>query len=145
MKVTVLRGISGSGKTTWANQQKGALIISTDLFFIKDGVYVYDRSKLEDYHRQSFRQFIEAILRSEPWIIVDNTNIMPWDYAPFVTVGEAYHYETEILTFPCSVEVSRGRKTLVPPEELERMYDRLEDATRRMPARFKKIHRFMSA
>lgn len=142
MRVTILRGISGSGKTTWANAYANqALIVSTDHFFLQEGVYQFDPLKLAEYHERCFREFLEGILAHAEWIIVDNTNISAWEYAPYVLAGRAYGYEVELRTFECPVDVSRMRKQLVPENELQGTFERLERETRMMPKRFRSIHR----
>ena len=146
MKVTVLRGISGSGKTTWTKAHESkAHIVSADFYFMRDGVYTFDPQKLEENHAKCFRAFMEALLKSEEWIIVDNTNICAWEYSPYVLAAEAYGYAVELVTFECSVEVSLSRKDAVPPEKLRATSQRLEEEARRMPRRFKGIHRVISS
>lgn len=142
MKVTVLRGISGSGKSTWANQQ-GVPVFSTDAYFLVDGEYRYDPTKIGEYQNRNFRAFIEALSEKESWIIVDNTNICAWEYSPYILAGQAFGYETELITFVCSPEVSLARKKLVPQEQLIRTYTQLMEETRKMPGRFRSIHRIV--
>ncbi len=144
MKVTVLRGISGSGKSTWVERNApNAVVVSADHFFMKDGVYQFDPSQLAENHQRCFRLFMEAILRSEAWIVVDNTNIMAWEYAPYVQAGQAFGYEVEILTLNCSVDMSRARKDRVPPKDVERTFIALQRETMEMPRRFQSIHRLI--
>lgn len=47
-----MRGVPGSGKSTKAKQLAGikGLVYSTDDFFMKNGDYVYDPSKIGEYH-----------------------------------------------------------------------------------------------
>ena len=145
MRITVLRGISGAGKSTWAARHAHeALVVSTDAFFLVRGEYRFDPRKLQENHGRCFRAFMEGILRAKPWIIVDNTNVQAWEYAPYVLAGQAYGYEVELLTFPCSVETSLARKQLVPAEDLRHIHARFEQETREMPRRFRGIHRLMA-
>jgi predicted kinase len=142
MKVTILRGISGSGKSTWAKEHgEEALVVSADVFFLQDGTYQFDPSRLQEVHINCFRRFMEAIFTSVPWVIVDNTNISAWEYSPYVLAAQAYGYEVEILTFNCSVELSRSRKNLVPLPSLHRTCERCNQETLTMPSRFKPLHR----
>lgn len=144
MRISVLRGISGSGKTTWAKQHEGkALVLSTDHYFLVDGEYRFDPMKLGENHRRCFREFAEAVLKSEPWIIVDNTNLSAWEYAPYVVMGEAYGYQVELLTFMVTPEVSLQRKQLVKEDDLHRSYQRFVRESAHMPSRFERIHRVM--
>lgn len=84
---------------------------------------------------------MEAILRSEPHIIVDNTNIESWEYSPYVQTGEAFGYEVELLTLECTVEIAHSRKKLIDLKTLERLHANLARETEQMPKRFQKIHR----
>lgn len=145
MRLTILRGISGSGKTTWANLHcHEATIISIDAFFFgKDGVYHFDISKRPEFIKRSFRQFLDAAQCGTPWIIIDNTNTAAWEFSPYVLVGEAYGYEVEILSFPCSIELSRARKNRVPLDTLRASSARFERETRSLPGPFRAIHRMI--
>ena len=142
MKATILRGISGSGKSTWANQQS-ASVFSTDRYFMVDGIYQYDPAKLATYHNQNLRAFIEALLQQDPWVIVDNTNVFAWEYAPYVLSAQAFGYTVEIITFVCPPEVSLQRKNLVPQDQLLRSYQQLTRETELMPYRFRPMHRLV--
>ncbi|MCC7522691.1 AAA family ATPase [Candidatus Uhrbacteria bacterium] len=142
MRVTVLRGISGAGKSTWVKQHAAdARIVSADRFFIVDGEYRFDPSKLQENHGKCFRAFMDAIRSGEPHIVVDNTNIEAWEYSPYVIAAEAFGYVVELLTLDCTVEASLSRKALVNKASLERMHQALARETEQMPKRFQYIHR----
>jgi len=49
----IMRGLPGSGKSTKAKLFAGekGLIYSTDDFFIIDGKYIYDPTKIVEYHQ----------------------------------------------------------------------------------------------
>lgn len=142
MKVTILRGISGSGKTTWTKKNApDATIVSTDNFFIVDGVSVYDASKLEENHRKAFRLFLDSLAASKEWIIVDNTNVNAWEYSPYVLAAGAYDYDIEILTFECSADVAWSRKQLLSEEKLRNIAETFVRETDRMPRKFKGINK----
>jgi predicted kinase len=141
MRITVLRGISGSGKSTWVkNNAPDAHVVSADHFFMIDGEYKFDPSKLQENHTKCFREFMDAILSSEAHIVIDNTNIQAWEYSPYVIAGEAFGYTVEILTLECTVEASLSRKDLVKQKSLERMHAELTRETEYMPKSFQKIH-----
>lgn len=144
MRVIILRGLSGSGKSTWASQYADrATIVSTDAFFYVDGVYRHDQTKLREYHGRTFRLFLEALQRGDALIIVDNTNIEPWEFSPYVLAGEAFGYPVELLTMRCSLETALARKQLVPREHMERIYVTFKAFTERMPGRFRQMHRII--
>lgn len=144
MKVTILRGISGSGKTTWAKKNApDATIVSTDNFYVVDGVYTYDINKLEENHRKAFRLHLDSLAAGKEWIVVDNTNVHAWEYSPYVLAAGAYGYEVELLTFECSVEVSMSRKQLVAEDKLRNISETFIRETERMPRKFKGINKII--
>jgi predicted kinase len=146
MRVTILRGISGSGKSTWAKTQAPqAYVVSTDTYFIQpDGSIQFDGSKLKEFHGRAFRDFMEAVFRKEPWIVVDNTNILMAEFAPYVAVAEAYDYQVEILTLACSVETAQARKRLVAEWKVRKTFKELHEETLRFPRYLAEIHRVIA-
>ncbi len=57
--VYILRGVPGSGKSTRAALFAGTsgIIHSTDSYFYKNGEYLYDPSKLGEYHDKNYEAF----------------------------------------------------------------------------------------
>ena len=144
MKVTILRGISGSGKTTWAKTHaSNATIVSTDDFYVIDGVYTYDASKIEENHRKAFRLFIDSLSAGKEWIVVDNTNVNAWEYSPYVLAAGAYGYDAEILTLECSADVALSRKQLVAEDKVRNIAENFVRETERMPRKFKGINKMI--
>lgn len=144
MKVTVLRGISGAGKTTWTKTHaSSAVVVTADRYLGEDGVYRFNPQKLQENHNDCFHDFIEALLRAAPWIVVDNTNVYAWEYSPYVLAAQAYGYEVELVTLHCSVDLSLSRKDQVPSDELRLMSNVLDEETHTMPKRFKQVHRII--
>ncbi len=145
MRLTILRGISGSGKSTWAQRHAHeAVVVSTDAYFVDaDGIYRFDANKLQDHHRRCFREALEAMLAHEPWIIVDNTNLCAWEFSPYVLAGEALGYTVEILSIPCTLACSTARKAWLQEDQLARSLARFEEETRRLPSRFRPLHHLL--
>jgi predicted kinase len=91
----ILRGLPGSGKSTMS----GILIanvVSADFYFMKDGVYLFDKSKLNDAHKQCKEKFIYYVDRGHD-VVVDNTNTKRWQYAWYKTYAEEHGYKVHIL------------------------------------------------
>lgn len=109
-KVYILRGISGSGKTTYIlNNFPEALVCSADHFFMKDGQYVFDQKLLGKAHQYCFRTFIEAIQSKAPLICVDNTNTSAWQISPYYIAAETFGYDVEIIELNVDPEVAAKR------------------------------------
>ena len=73
-----MRGFPGSGKSFTAKELAasiGAVIYSTDEFFVKNGVYKFVRKMLSDAHQWNRLRFQKAVENLVPSIIIDNTNV----------------------------------------------------------------------
>lgn len=143
MKVILLRGISGAGKTTWAKKHvpPDGVIVSADYFFIQpNGTYIFDVKQLHNAHSACFRDFLDAIDQHTPTIIVDNTNIHRWEFQPYLIVAEARGYEVELITFRCDPEVAIARQQRCSPSHVRIMARNLEQQERFFPSELKQIH-----
>ncbi len=142
MKVIILRGISGSGKTTWiAKNTPEAFVVSADHFFLdENNEYRYDATKLQEAHESCYRAFIEALTDKRPLIAVDNTNVALWEITPYNLAARAFGYDVEILTLSCPPELAISRKQLVPENHVHRTAHRLTEETKRFPPFIKAIH-----
>lgn len=136
-KILILRGIPGSGKSTFAAQQKGATIVSADDFFLTaNGTYEYDRSRIQEAHQDCFKKFLKAVERGDELIIVDNMNAQAWEISPYYMVGTVSGYAVEILNFTTDVQTSAARNIHnVPEKDIERTARLLK--TVRLPKHWK--------
>ncbi len=103
-QVIIMRGLPGSGKSTFARKfvetiNDGAncrfyssSIRSTDQQFMVDGVYTFNPKLLGINHGRNFDLFCDDIENGIDIIIVDNTNIKRRDFAAYVTFAEANGY-----------------------------------------------------
>jgi predicted kinase len=118
-KVIILRGISGSGKSTLAKKLKEengpAVICSADNYFMKGDKYEFNPKELTAAHGACFKQYLE-LLRDPKFghgevqlLIVDNTNILAWEIAPYMLSASAYGWDAEILTIMCPEEIAAAR------------------------------------
>lgn len=110
--VKILSGVSGSGKSTWA-QDKG-VVFSADHFFLQEGVYRFDPSKLQEAHEACLHDFVCEVQGMEPLegdadIIVDNTNTTVEEIAPYYAVARAFGYQVELITFHIEWEIAAQR------------------------------------
>jgi predicted kinase len=61
-KVTIVRGISGSGKSTYA-KSLGILHLESDMFFMQNGKYNWSADHIKFAHEWCFRTFKDAVLK----------------------------------------------------------------------------------
>ena len=103
-KVIVLSAVSGTGKSTYAKSLAGlhregsVCIVSTDTYFLVDGEYRYDPTKISEAHAQCFKEFLGALWLGHALVIVDNTNLSQREISPYMLGAAALGYEAEIHT-----------------------------------------------
>lgn len=141
MKVYIIRGAPGTGKTTEASKimdkNENAVHCSADNYFYEVAA-VNGTSYLDEFkpwlvgkaHQFCWGAFIHAlVVMSEETIIVDNTNTYKWEYENYVLLAEELGYEVEIIITDMSksAEVYHERNTHdVPLEVIERMLREFE-------------------
>lgn len=134
-KIILLRGVSGSGKSTLAKKIVGdGVILSTDDYFLKDGVYFFDPKKLGVYHKLNQQRAEQSMVDGVTPIIIDNTMSMPWEAKPYVDLADKYNYKIiikELPTPPLEELVTRQEKRKninksLPKEVLEKLINRFK-------------------
>jgi predicted kinase len=93
--VYIMRGISGSGKSTVASKLsiKEDYICSTDKYFMVNGEYKFDRSKLGEYHKRNFELFSSFLAQDVPVVVVDNTNCKRKEFKRYIDKAKEHGYE----------------------------------------------------
>ena len=138
MKVIILRAGSGAGKSTWIKTYNpGAVIFSADQFFMVDGEYKFDVTKLPEAHATCLRSFI-AFCQNPPegvnTVIVDNTNTTVAELAPYAQVALVYGHELQLYTFVYDPAVAFKRNTHgTPLKGCIEMHARLQEQTKFLP------------
>ena len=118
----LLRGLPGSGKSTLA-KSLGAEYIEADMFFMRDGEYKFDPSKLKDAHNWC-QDVVETWMDAMAYdrIIVSNTFTQEWEMEAYYKLAETYGYRVYSLI----VENRHGGTNQhgVSNEKLEQMRNR---------------------
>lgn len=134
MNVHVLRGPPGSGKTHFAGcETHTTRVVSADDYFMENGIYRYNPSKLDRAHGSCMRRFILALAEGLS-VVVDNTNITNLEVAPYIAVAQAYEASVRIHVFDTPIQVCIQRCTHgVAPHRIEAMGRKLKEELRRVP------------
>lgn len=142
-RITIMRGVSGSGKTTKARelmeefleQHPGGTvhICSADEFFInaKTGKYEFDGKKLGQAHAWCKGRAYAAMALGADLVIVDNTNTQKWEYQPYLDMAYLFKYETDECVVgefddDSLLEYAQRNSHGVPLEAILKMADRFE-------------------
>ncbi|MBI4441463.1 ATP-binding protein [Candidatus Woesearchaeota archaeon] len=92
----LMRGLPGSGKSTLA-ASFGGTVFSTDDFFMRNGVYVFDYRQFGMAHRWNQKRACAALANGVPLIIIDNTNTQAREMKPYVLAGIDYIYTISLV------------------------------------------------
>ena len=127
--VTVLRGISGSGKSTYtAKHFPDAVVCSADYYFGHGNNYNFNASKLGAAHYQCFELFQAAVNSGKPNIVLDNTNTMLKEFKRYIEYAEKHGYKVNVVRLVVDPKVAAKRNVHnVPQDKVQAMQDRFVD------------------
>ncbi len=119
----LLRGLPGSGKSTLAKSLSDSHI-EADMFFMKDGEYKFDGSKIKDAHNWCQDVVEHWMDENKPKIVVSNTFTQEWEMDNYYKLAERFGYRV----YSVIVENRHGgvNEHGVPEEKLEQMKNRFE-------------------
>jgi predicted kinase len=106
-KVYGMRGLPGSGKDTYIKSRWDTdkiTVCSADHFFMVDGEYRFDESKLSLAHATCMRNFLHALASNVEIVIVNNTNINVHEISPYAAVAAAMEYQFEVIEIKAKTE-----------------------------------------
>lgn len=145
--VVIMRGTSGSGKTTYAHQNfPQGIILSSDDYWTKDGGDYrenFNVEKLGAAHAWNLRRYIDklndgAYLPEETTIVIDNTNTTIAELAPYYAVAQAFQVPVEIVTLMVDPKIALERNVHgVPLAAHSAQYTRLVDQGKMIPKYWK--------
>jgi len=128
MRIVVLVGLPGSGKSTWLARM-GAGGLSSDAI----RKLLADDEGDQTIHARVFQTLRYLLMKrlaiGRPVTYIDATNLTPAERAPYIRIGRAHGCEMEAVYFDVPLEVCRARNARrerrVPEAALERMAAKL--------------------
>lgn len=126
----LLRGIPGAGKSTFA-EQFGDAHFETDKYFMVDGEYKFDPTKLREAHSWCLGEVELCMIHNHVTygldgsdIVVSNTFTQEWEMEKYYELAKQYGYRV----FSIIVENRHGgvNQHGVPEDKLQAMKDRFE-------------------
>ena len=142
MKVFIMRGLPGSGKSRWIDNHRRKhddVICSADHYHMVDGAYKYDPAKTAFAHNACLRKYLDALYvhdKEADAVFVDNTNATAAELSPYVRLAECLGHEVKIIRVHCDFETACRRNVHgVPPGTIWHMHQTM--ITERLPSYWK--------
>jgi predicted kinase len=130
--LTLVRGLPGSGKSTFSNfiWNDYAICEADKFFYDKEGNYNFDATKLKLAHVWCFNQVRTRMEDNKnnpqyyPEIVVSNTFTQEWEMEQYFKLAEEYGY----MVFTIIVENRHGNKSVhdVPDATMGNMLNRFQ-------------------
>ena len=120
----LVRGVSGSGKSTFAKQISESYLEADQYFIDENGNYNFDANKLPLAHKWCQLRTEHMMEDNQPRIIVSNTFTREWEMQPYFDLAKKYGY----MTFTVIVENRHNGQNVhgVPEIQIEKMKNRFE-------------------
>ena len=126
----LVRGCPSSGKTTFANMMATINpneiypVHAADDYFMVDGKYMFDKTKLNQAHQSCFNRTKMAMICETPKIFVANTFTQEWEMKNYFELAKENGYEVFSIIVEKRHENENDHK--VPIDKLKMMVDRFE-------------------
>lgn len=138
MKVYLVIGCYGSGKTQWIGENlRDASVFSTDNL-LDAGSILADSSKVAKTNAELLRRYTNRV--ADEWfnrnetVVVDAPLCSAIELAPFVALAQAYEHELNIVCMRCAPDVAFSRsRRICPIETIEFQVAKLVELIDRYP------------
>ena len=148
MKAIITVGISASGKSTWARQQKGFAVLERDIYrrgILHENIEIDDSMNLwsvwkfnkenEKNVTDRYNKDLETFIEIQKDIILADTNLQEKYRKPLIKKLEDAGYEVEIKYFPITLEEAwkrdEKRRDTVGREVIYKQYKQYLETTNR--------------
>lgn len=121
-KLFLVRGLPGAGKSTFVKHLGDCVHLEADMYFLKNGEYVFNKDELKDAHLWCQNSCYVALSFGKKNVVVSNTFTQEWEMKPYFKMAEKMGVEVTVLV----VENYHGGKSVhdVPQQTMDAMEKR---------------------
>ena len=124
--LTLVVGLPGSGKSTFAKGVPNASHYEADMFFVdKDGNYNFDRTRLKQAHEWCQRMTARDLMNGKS-VVVSNTGLQIWERETYYKIAQRCGAKIRVKVMTGNY----GNIHNVPEEALEMMKRRFQPVGR---------------
>jgi hypothetical protein len=137
MKIIILSGIPGAGKSAFVNDLRGMITICSADHYFSNSILCFNEYDMIRANSECLKHFNETLIKSDfskpEYLVVDNCNLTAIDLAPYVLLSTAYGYIPEIVTLIVDPKVAASRnKSKISLNECKKMSNIL--SSRKIPS-----------
>ena len=123
-QLILLRGLPGSGKSTFAKSLGVSEHYEADMFFERNGKYEFDPEKIKMAHEWCRVQVMHSMICEVPKIVVSNTFTQEWEMKAYYDLAQEHGYQV----FSVVVENRHDGENIhgCPKDKVEIMRNRFE-------------------
>lgn len=122
----IVRGVPGSGKTTFGKLISGSSgkVLETDQFFVSEGEYNFDPSKLSEAHNWCRKKVRKEMEKETSPLVLSNTSTQVWEFLEFYKLAFDYNYRVHSLV----KENRHGKKSThnISEDQIQKMKNRFQ-------------------
>lgn len=122
LSLIIIRGLPGSGKSTIAKELQSYVHVEADMFFVQNGHYNFDPSKLGQAHEWCYSKVMRLLLEGFN-VVVSNTFTQKWEMQPYLDLCQELGITPNVIVATGKFQNVHNVSEAV----LQRMRDRWED------------------